>query len=66
MAKILELKQEACIPVEQLIMQITSIEGMQLTEGKPHPWIGRDLFHTKIQGEVNSPFSLWTMEWRRK
>lgn len=58
MAKILELKQEACIPVEQLIMQITSIEGMQFTEGKLHPWIGRDLLHTIIQGEVKSPISL--------
>lgn len=58
MVKILELKQEACIPVEQLIMQITSIEGMQLTEGKLHPWLGRDLLHIKTQGEVKSPISL--------
>lgn len=58
MAKILEVKQGACIPMEQLIMQITSIEGMQLTEGALHPWTGRDLLHTIIQGEVASAFSL--------
>lgn len=60
MAKILALKQEACIPVGQLIMQITSIEGMQLTEGKLHPWIGRGLLHIITQGEVEvkPPFPL--------
>jgi hypothetical protein len=58
MDKILERKQEACIPVEQLIMQITSIEGMPLTEGKLHHWIDRDLLHIITQGEVKSPFSL--------
>lgn len=56
MAKILELKQEASMPVEQLIMQITSTEGMQLTEGRLHPWIGQDLLHIITQGDVVSPF----------
>lgn len=54
MAKILELKQEACTPVEQLIMQITIIEGMQLTEGRLHPWIGQDLLHIITQDDVES------------